>query len=382
MIRKLSMLTPVVFSVAALAQTSTTSVRGIVTDPTGAILSGGSVTLTDTKTLVTVTHEIGKNGEYSFYDVKPSTYQVKASVPGFNTLEQATELLVSQPATLNFKLTVGSEAQSVDVTAQTTLNFTDATLGNAISNAQIETMPIDSRNVADLLSLQPGVLYFGNNNSSSNPAATSDSRLGAVAGARSDQGNITLDGIDDNDQTFGYAFTGVLRSTIDSTEEYRVTTASANAEQGRSSGAQVTLVTKTGTNSFHGSAYEYWRNRYFAANDWFNKQGQAASGLPNKQPQLTRNTFGGTIGGPIKKDKLFFFFNYEGQRTHEASPVTQEVPTDSYRAGILQYKDTNGKVVALSPTQVAQLDQPCVANGVCPNGVVSLVSVAMIEVTF
>ncbi len=368
MIRKPLSFVLLALGAAAFAQTSTTSVRGVVTDPTGAALTGGSVTLTDTKTQEAVTHPLTKSGEYSFYDVKPSTYQVKASVAGFNTVQEMTELLVSQPATLNFKLTVGVEVQSVDVTASSTLNFTDATLGNAISNAQIETMPIDSRNVADLLSLQPGVLYFGNNNSSSNPAATTDSRLGAVAGARSDQGNITLDGIDDNDQTFGYAFTGVLRSTIDSTEEYRVTTASANAEQGRSSGAQVNLVTKTGTNSFHGSAYEYWRNRYFAANDWFTKQGQAASGLPNKAPQLTRNTFGGTIGGPVKKDKLFFFFNYEGQRTHEATPVTQEVPTDSYRAGILQYKDTKGNVVALTPAQVAQLDQPCVANGVCPKG--------------
>jgi hypothetical protein len=140
------------------------------------------------------------------------------------------------------------------------------------------------------LSLQPGVFYFGNNNSASNPAQTQDGRLGAVAGARSDQGNITLDGLDDSDQTFGYAFTGVLRSTLDSTQEYRVTTANSNADSGRSFGAQVTLVTKSGTDSFHGSAYEYWRDRYFAANDWFNKKSQAASGIPNKPPQLTRNT--------------------------------------------------------------------------------------------
>jgi hypothetical protein len=133
----------------------------------------------------------------------------------------------SAMAKLNFKLTVGSTAQTVEVSASSTINFSDASLGNAIDNAQIEAMPIDSRNVADLLSLQPGVLYFGNNNSASKPAQTQDSRLSAVAGARSDQGNITLDGLDDNDQTFGYAFTGVLRSTLDSTQEYRVTTANS-----------------------------------------------------------------------------------------------------------------------------------------------------------
>lgn len=355
-------------AVSAAAQNSTTSLRGTVTDPTGASIAIGTVTLTDVKTKDVISQPINKKGEYNFYDLKPSVYQIKVVVGGFNTLEQTQELLVSQPATANFKLSVGASIESISVSAANTLNFVDATIGNAISNATIETLPIDSRNVADLLSVQPGVLYFGNNNSASNPAATTDSRLGAVAGSRSDQGNITLDGIDDNDQTFGYAFTGVLRSTIDSTEEFRVTTASANADQGRSSGAQVTLVTKTGTNIFHGSLYEYYRNKYFAANDWFVKEGQATSGLPNKAPQLTRNTFGGTFGGPIKRDKLFFFFNYEGQRTRESSTITQEVPTDAYRAGIVQYKDSTGKVFSISNAQLATLDQPCVTNGVCPSG--------------
>ena len=105
-----------------------------------------------------------------------------------------------------------------------------------------------------------------------------DSRSGSVAGARSDQTNVTLDGLDDNDQQNGYAFTGVLRSTLDSTEEFRVTTTSSNADAGRSSGAQVTLVTKSGTNKFHGAAYEYNRNSLGYANDWFNKQGELQSG--------------------------------------------------------------------------------------------------------
>jgi len=358
-----------VLSVAAFAQNATTSVRGIVTDPTGAVVQGATVILTNTVTQLSQQQKVGKNGEYNFVDLQPATYTISATAAGFGKLEQQTELLVSQPATINFKLTVGSTAETVEVTSASTINFTDATIGNAISNQQIETMPIDSRNVADLLSLQPGVLYFGNNNSASNPAATQDSRLGAVAGARSDQGNITLDGLDDNDQTFGYAFTGVLRSTLDSTQEYRVTTASANADAGRSSGAQVTLVTKSGTNRFHGSAYEYYRNRYFAANDWFTKQAEAKSGQANKPGQLTRNTFGGTVGGPILKDKVYFFFNYEGQRTRESSTVTQEVPTALYRTGALQYKDTTGAIRTLSPAQVATLDAPCTLTpGVCPNG--------------
>ena len=369
MTRKLfGMVLCAVLSVVAFGQNATTSVRGTVSDPTGAVVQGATVTLTNLTTQVSQQQKVAKNGEYNFVELQPATYMISVTASGFGKLDQQTELLVSLPATINFKLTVGSTAETVEVTATATINFSDATIGNAISNEQIETMPIDSRNVADLLSLQPGVLYFGNNNSASNPAATQDSRLGAVAGSRSDQGNITLDGLDDNDQTFGYAFTGVLRSTLDSTQEYRVTTASANADAGRSSGAQVTLVTKSGTNHFHGSAYEYYRNRYFAANDWFTKQAEAKQGQPNKPGQLTRNTFGGTIGGPILKDKVFFFFNYEGQRTRESSTVTQEVPTALYRTGVLQYKDASGAVRVLTPAQVATLDSPCVANGVCPNG--------------
>lgn len=357
-----------ILSVVAFGQNATTSVRGNVTDPTGAFVQGATVTLTNLTTQTAQTQTVGKSGDYNFVELQPAAYTLSVAASGFGTQTQQVELLVSQPATINFKLTVGSTAQTVEVTAVSTINFSDATIGNAISNAQIETMPIDSRNVADLLSLQPGVLYFNNNNGASNPAATQDSRLGAVAGARSDQGNITLDGLDNNDQTFGYAFTGVLRTTIDSTEEYRVVTANGNADSGRSSGAQVTIVTKSGTNQFHGSAYEYFRNRYFAANDWFNKKAQAGSNLANKPPQLTRNTFGGTIGGPILKDKVFFFFNYEGQRTKEGTTVTQEVPTAAYRNGTLQYKDSSGAIRTLSPTQIATLDAPCTANGVCPLG--------------
>jgi hypothetical protein len=369
MMRKLfGMVLCLVLSVVAFGQNATTSVRGTITDSTGAVVQGATVTLTNVTTRTSQEQKVGKNGDYNFVDLQPATYTISVAYTGFGTQTKDTELLVSQPATINFKLTIGSTAQTVEVTASSTLNFTDASIGNAISSAQIESMPIDSRNVADLLSLQPGVLYFGNNNSASNPAATQDSRLGAVAGARSDQGNITLDGLDDNDQTFGYAFTGVLRSTLDSTQEYRVITANSNADAGRSSGAQVTLVTKSGTNRFHGSAYEYYRNRYFAANDWFTKQAEAKTGQPNKPGQLTRNTFGGTIGGPILKDKVFFFFNYEGQRTRESSTVTQEVPTALYRTGTLQYKDTSGAVRTLSPAQVAALDAPCTSNGVCPNG--------------
>ena len=164
--------------------------------------------------------------------------------------------------------------------ATVTLNTSDASLGNALNNATIEALPSEGRNVPDLLSLQPGVVYLGRQINQDQ-----DSRSGAVAGARSDQSNVTLDGVDNNDQTKGYAFTGILRSTLDSVEEFRVTTTSSNADSGRSSGAQVNVVTKSGTNSFHGALYEYFRNTYFAANDWFNKQAEVA-----RRTQQTRHS--------------------------------------------------------------------------------------------
>ncbi|HEX4037573.1 MAG TPA: carboxypeptidase-like regulatory domain-containing protein [Acidobacteriaceae bacterium] len=369
MMRKvMALASTLIVALAAWGQNATTSLHGTVTDPSGAVLTNATVTLTNVVTGKAQSQAVGQAGGYTFNQLDPARYTVSATAPGFGTLTKRIELLVSQPATINLALPVAGASDTVQVVANSTLNFSDASLGNAISNAQIEATPTDSRNVPDLLSLQPGVLYFDNNSSASNPSATQDSRLGAVAGARSDQGNVTLDGLDDNDQVFGYAFTGVLRSTMDSTEEFRVTTANANADAGRSSGAQVTLLTKSGTNAMHGSVYEYYRNAAFAANDWFIKRTQLSAGQPNKPPQLTRNTFGGTIGGPILRDRLFYFFNYEGARTNESTTVTQEVPTAAYASGNVQYKDASGAVDSLSTAQIATMDSGCTANGVCPSG--------------
>src|SRR6202043_2210541 len=144
-------------------------------------------------------------------------------------------------------------------------------------------------------------------------------------GARSDQSNITLDGVDVNDQVNGNAFTSVLPVSLDSVQEFRVTTSNANADKGRSSGAQISLVTKSGTNNFHGSLYEYLRNTYTSANDYFVKLSQLQSGQPNVPPKLIRNIFGGSLGGPILKDRFFFVVNYEAARQREESSVLRIV---------------------------------------------------------
>jgi len=355
---------PVLFcSLAAWPQISTTSVRGAVTDPSGAVVAGAVVTLAAPSTGLHFEHTADAKGEYLFSQIPPGTYTITANASGFGTQTAQVELLVNQPATFNLKMAVQATASSVEVNADTTtLNTTDATMGDAVNNATIEALPMEGRNVPDLLSLQPGVLYLGHN---VNP--NFDSRSGSVNGSRSDQGNVTLDGLDDNSQIFGYAFTGVLRSTLDSVEEFRVTTTGSNADTGRSSGAQVNMVTRSGTNSIHGSLYEYNRNTIATANNWFNKQAQLSKGLPNVPGKLIRNTFGAAVGGPIKKDKLFYFFNFESQRTAENQQETLTVPTASLRAGELAYT-SGGSPVTLTPAEVASMDPKCSALGTCPSG--------------
>jgi hypothetical protein len=351
------------FPILVWSQTGMTSLRGTVTDPSGALLAGAEVTLEQTATGFHATHNTDQSGAYEFPQIPPGRYSITATKAGFGKQVKSAELLVSQPATINFALSVQAINETIEVSdiAQT-INTTDATIGNAVSNSTIQALPMEGRNVTDLLSLQPGVVYL--NSRATNP--DQDSRSGSVSGARSDQSNVTLDGVDDNDQRQGYAFTGVLRSTLDSVEEFRVTTTNSNADSGRSSGAQVTLVTKSGTNKFHGSLYEYNRNNVGHANDWFNKAAEISAGLPNKPGQLIRNTFGGTFGGPIKKDRAFFFLNYEGQKTQENQQQNLTVPTPAFKAGNVQYTDGAGNTVNLSPADVVSMDPNCTTS--CPWG--------------
>ena len=352
------------FSASVLyAQSSKTSLRGTVTDASGAAVPGAQVNLDNKTTNFHAQRTADATGEYQFLQIPPGTYTITGTSNGFAAKSAIAELLVNQPATVNLTLSVQAATVTLNVSAESeTLNTSDASIGNAVNNATIESLPMEGRNVPDLLSLQPGVLYLGHNINQN-----LDSRSGAVAGSRSDQGNVTLDGVDNNDQVNGYAFTGVLRSTLDSVEEFRVTTTNANADEGRSSGAQVSLVTRSGTNQLHGSLYEYNRNTLTAANNWFNKQAQAAAGEPNVAGKLIRNTFGAALGGPIKKDRLFFFLNYEGQRTAENQQQTLTVPTASYAAGNVSYT-SGGSNVTLTPAQIASMDPNCSSTGTCPWG--------------
>ncbi|MGB6303323.1 MAG: carboxypeptidase-like regulatory domain-containing protein, partial [Acidobacteriaceae bacterium] len=183
----------------SLAQQATTSLAGVVTDPSGGVLPGAAVTITRPATGQTLTTTTNARGQYQFSQLAPGTWNVTISAKGFADQTKVGTLLVSKPATIPFTMSVQALAQTVNVSAETeTLNTTDASLGNAISNRTIQSLPMEDRNVPDLLSLQPGVLYLGHAIDSQ-----TDSRTGSVNGVRSDQDNINIDGLDDNDQRQG-----------------------------------------------------------------------------------------------------------------------------------------------------------------------------------
>ena len=365
--RRLSLFSVLPLLSAALWGQANTSLRGIITDQSSSVVPKAQVSLINTATGLERKTTSRGSGDYEFLQVVPGLYRVVVEASGFKRYEaNDLQLQVNNPATVNIVLEVGGTTQTVAVTAEAPLlNTTDASVGTVITEMQVKQLPLEARDVAALYSIQPGVVYMGNR---PDMDLTTDTRSGAVNGAHSDQSNILLDGVDVNDQTQGYAFTSVLRMTPDSMQEFRVQTTNYDAEGGRSSGAQVSIVTKGGTNNLHGSLYEYTRNTATSANDYFIKQSQLANDLPNKPPQLIRNIFGGSVGGAIKKDRAFFFVNYEGRRDAQANSELRVVPTATLRQGIVQYPyctvglDDNGgcpgpvKNFSLSPSMLAGMD--------------------------
>ncbi len=360
----------------AFGQVATTSLRGTVKDQAGAVVRGATVTLLDKSVNKTYTATTDSSGYYQFPQIPPTRYLITISSAGFADQTKTAELLVNQPATINATLSVQASNVTVDVSGSAqTLNTTDASEGNSIGNQMIQSIPSDGRDPISLLALQPGVLFLGEGGgtSATGNQEQTDSRQGAVSGSRSDQGNITLDGLDDNSQINGYAFTGVLRSTLDSTQEFRVTTSDGSVDEGRSSGAQVSLVTKSGTNHFHGAAYEYYRPTNTVSNNWFLKNSQLTAGLPNVPAKYLRNVFGAALGGPIKKDRLFFFGNYEGLRQAIDDVASATVPTAAFQNGTIQYQDASGNTNTISTSNIAALDANCTTSDfdgstVCPWG--------------
>jgi len=341
---------------ASMAWTqATTSLRGTVTDPDGKAVTSANVVLANAESRTERTVTTGNQGEYQFLLVPPGSYTLTIKAAGFRGYEQTNlVLLVNTPATANVQLKVGAATEILTVTSESpAINLVDASLGNSFNETQVLDIPLEGRNVPDLLSLQAGVAYTGNRNDIDRDQ---DTRNGSVNGARSDQSNITLDNIDVNDQSNGYAFTSVLPVTQDSVQEFRVTTTNYGADQGQGSGAQVALVTRSGTNTYHGALYEDLRNTITSANDYLVKQSQLNIGLPNKPLKLNRNIFGAAVGGPLQKDRLFFFANYEGIRRREEQPATRVIPTPQLCQGIFRYADVNGGITTFNSTDLLNLD--------------------------
>jgi len=328
---------------AASAQVATAGLYGEVTDPQGAAVVGAKVTVTHAGTGATRTAETDNVGRYQFLALSPGRYNLKIEMQGFRTsLRERLDLQVNTTSKLNVEMELGALAETVVVSeAAALINTSDASIGNVIGENQIRQLPLEARNVVGLLSLQPGAVFL----------PTGDQRSGAISGARSDQANVTMDGVDVNDPQFQTAYTSVLRATLDSVQEFRVTTSNYGADQGRSSSAQVALVTKSGTNEVHGSGYWYHRNTVTSANEYFLKLAQGNQSPPiNKAPKLQKHIFGASAGAPLLKDRLFIFGNFENLRSASEASVDRAIPSNSFRDGVLIYQ--------------------CASAGACPGGTV------------
>ncbi|HKU74355.1 MAG TPA: carboxypeptidase-like regulatory domain-containing protein [Pyrinomonadaceae bacterium] len=391
LIRELSLICGllVLLSVTAVGQTGTSSVRGTIVDPNGQVVSGAAVTLTNTETNTKRTQQTSESGIYVFELVTPGPYRVDVEATGFKKkIVTDIQALVAKPTEVNVQLEIGAVTESVTVAAtanEVLLNTQDASLGNNFVTKQIGELPLEARNVAALLTLQPGV-----------------TREGSVTGSRADQANVTLDGVDINEQqsnqigstsssdaaSLSPSTSTVLRLNAEAIDEFRVVTANPNAQFGRSSGAQVSLITKGGTNEYHGALFWFHRPTVLAANDFFNNRagsygpndpqvtfGQARVGEEKvPRPALIRNSFGGAFGGPIVRDRTFFFYSYEGRTDRSQQSVLQRVPLPTLGQGQLRFANAGGGVTTFTSANFAT--QFAALGGVNPAAVQALAAAA------
>lgn len=334
------MLFALVFSISTILKAQdVATITGVIRDQTGAVIPDAKVLLENSQTGATYQTVSNAAGSYTLSQVKPGPgYKIQFSHDGFNAVV-ISGLYMNVDATRiqDARLGIGASLQTVVVSAanqDVTLDTTDATVGNNFEVQFLNELPVANRDSpAALFTQQPGVTLDG-----------------AVTGARVDQTNVTLDGLDVNDNATGNFGAIVANAPVDSVQEFRGVTASPLSGAGAGGGGQFELVTRSGTNSFHGALVEYHRDTDLEANDWFNNN----TGTP--RPPLIRNQFGGNIGGPIIKDKLFFFFDYNGRRDTLSNLVLRTVPTTAFRSGSLTYNNNGGTSSALSSAQVASLD--------------------------
>jgi Carboxypeptidase regulatory-like domain len=308
----------------AFAQIDRGAIAGTVLDASGAVVRQATVTVTNKDTDVVLTTPVNGAGEYQVLALIPGTYSVKVSAQGFETaVRDGIALHVQDRLSLDFTLRVGSVVEQVVVTgAEPLLPTATADVGDVIETQQVNDLPLNGRRYADLALLEPGVQKFY---AANNPAPDRFS----VNGNLELQNNFILDGIDNNSwsenlQEFSVQ---VVQPPPDAVQEFRVQTRTYSAEFGNSAGAVINATIKSGTNGYHGNLFEFLRNAKLDANSWINNRTATPRG------GFTQNQFGGTFGGPIIKDKTFFFGDFERFTSRESTSVESMVPTPLMKAG-------------------------------------------------
>jgi len=307
-----------------VAQGATGRILGRVSDPSGAVLSGVKITLTNQATGVSREARTNETGDYTFVNVAPATYEASFELTGFKkNVQKNITVDVNQVVSLNSVMQIGGTQEVVDVTSEAPqVDTTSTQLGAVINDRSVNELPLNSRDTYQFLQLQPGVQAQLGNGNGSLFYGSQDTGSVSVNGGRTRANNFSVNGGDANDQ---FVNLPTVQPTPDSVEEFRVLTNTFDAEYGRNSGSVVNVITKSGTNSVHGDIYEYFRNTVLDAKNYFDLAGR---------PQWNQNQYGGTLGGPILKDRTFYFVSYEGRRVREGITGQQvNVPTAAERSG-------------------------------------------------
>ncbi|SFR98887.1 Carboxypeptidase regulatory-like domain-containing protein [Granulicella pectinivorans] len=332
-------------SVSTYAQEVSGSISGTIKDPSGAAVKGASVTFTNTDQNRDIrTVATNGSGVYSATSLPLGTYNIKIAAAGFKTVQVVGLVLhVDDNLTVSSALTVGSVDQSIDVAAdKLAVNLQDASVSGLINGTQMRELVLNTRNYEQLLALQPGVAYAGTNDQiyigPTSPLGTANTVQFSVGGQRTSANNWTIDGADNVDR--GSNLTLLAFPSVDAIAEFNTQRGIYSAAFGRSAAGQINVVTRSGTNAFHGNAYEFFRNDALNANNYFNK----LTAIPTARPPLRYNDFGFTLGGPVwipkvfnGHDKTFFFYSQEFRRVISYTTTTPLVPTAAERAGTFPF---------------------------------------------
>jgi hypothetical protein len=360
----------VLFGVTALnAQVDTGSITGVVTDASGAVVSGAKVTLTNVGTGASLTTTSGADGVFKFSPVRVGSYKVEVASQGFQTTTQTgVKVDIGTNVAVNFNLKPGSQAETVEVTAATpVLQTQDASVGQVVDQRSVNDLPLNGRNFTFLAQLVQGV-----NSPQSDTRGNAASGAFSANGFRPAQNNYMLDGIDNNSDTVDFlnGTNYVVLPPVDAIQEFKVQTTDFSAEYGRSGAAVLNATLKSGTNDFHGDVWEFFRNDKLDARDFFEHDCNSGTCTPTKKGELRWNQFGGTIGGPVLKNKVFFFGDAQFWRLRQGQPQLGSVPTLAERnSGYTNFQDllqTNTCPSANAPG----CEQDSVNNRVFPKGTV------------